>query len=318
MEAIKGDEKTFIKHAFENPDMITNKMLIFAAGSFSPKGLETLTEGGFNFNIEDGNRWNSLHSAAFQNNVEVIDFLLNNGLGAQSKADELYEYTPVDIATMGANREVLHYLLLNGGKMTHDTWKYACQEESGDAIDMLLEEGYEPNKADYFNAFVNSSDNVFEKAMRYGFPCNIDYDGYPIEWVESGGRMLKLIEYGSTVTEYVLSNAVSLRAYKACNRIIRLSNKGKSRALITAVEYGDLKLVNMLIDNGADINKLVEQEGGEYYAPIHAAASSPSEEILTILLKNGADLSLVDSEGNTPYDIAKKAKNKQYMKILKK
>ena len=67
-------------------------------------------------------------------------------------------------------------------------------------------------------------------------------------------------------------------------------------AMHRAASYNYAKVVKLLIDKGADINK-VSNLG---YAPLHMAASSGGKEVIEVLLEAKCRLNIQDGEGLTP------------------
>ncbi len=62
---------------------------------------------------------------------------------------------------------------------------------------------------------------------------------------------------------------------------------------------GDLDIVHLLIDAGADVNA----PGAGGFAPLHLAASRGAVDAISLLMRSGAELSAADN-GQTPADIA--------------
>lgn len=73
-------------------------------------------------------------------------------------------------------------------------------------------------------------------------------------------------------------------------------------ALDDAVYRGKLKLVQKLVEQGADINKDLELLYEEKHAVMHTAVNSASIEIFRYLLANGGDMDKKDEEGYTPVE----------------
>ena len=89
-------------------------------------------------------------------------------------------------------------------------------------------------------------------------------------------------------------------------------------ALPDAISMGDLTAVKELVDNGADINRLVEVSPMEgKYTAMHVAAWNTSRDIIKFLIEHGGDCTIKDSNGKTPYKWAKKLGIKENMELLK-
>jgi ankyrin repeat protein len=64
-----------------------------------------------------------------------------------------------------------------------------------------------------------------------------------------------------------------------------------------AVVWGGKEVVELLIDNGADVNAKVDVFGN---TPLHLAASGGHEEIVELLIANGPDVNVKNKNGTTP------------------
>ena len=80
-----------------------------------------------------------------------------------------------------------------------------------------------------------------------------------------------------------------------------IQEKPDRTALHRAVAKGDEEEIQLLIDNGADIN--AKDRIGQ--TPLHHAVLFNRLNILDLLLKNKADIEIKDNNGNTAKDIAK-------------
>lgn len=72
-----------------------------------------------------------------------------------------------------------------------------------------------------------------------------------------------------------------------------------------AVNYGDSRIVELLIKNGADVN-LANKRGN---TPLHLAVSSGQIKMTELLLKHGAQISKSNHYEETPFDLAMKLKD---------
>jgi uncharacterized protein len=72
-------------------------------------------------------------------------------------------------------------------------------------------------------------------------------------------------------------------------------------------------IMKLLLENGADPN--ARQQGG--FTPLHSAAQNGDVEMLKLLLKFGADPGIRSEENNTPLEMAEEAGKDQVIKVLK-
>ena len=89
-------------------------------------------------------------------------------------------------------------------------------------------------------------------------------------------------------------------------------NDLKATPLQSAAAAGHVKIVEMLIKNGAHPN--VQEQGG--YTPLHAAAQNGDLATIRVLLYGGADLTMRSEDGKTPLDLALKAGHAEAAKLL--
>lgn len=314
--AASGDEKTFLEIALEEPKRIGEIELISAAGTCTADTLHQLAEAGYDFDIADEYEWTPLHAAAMNNNKEAVEFLIEKGLDLNAKIT-FSEERPLDMAVMGANYETIKYLLEQGAE-DEKMWELACMEETGDLIEFLVKEGYEPTGMDIYDALVHGSDRVFEKIIEMGFSIDGTDKEVPVDGVYTDERMLILLQKGAAITEDTLSHAVDLRAYDAMDFILRNSgNIGQEMALADAISMGDFTAVKKIVNHGADINRFVEVSSVEgKYTAMHVAAWSTSRDIIKFLIRHGGDCTVKDSNGKTPYKWAKEVGSKENMRLL--
>jgi hypothetical protein len=83
--------------------------------------------------------------------------------------------------------------------------------------------------------------------------------------------------------------------------------------LHSAAHYGDVEMVQVLLDLGADVN--VRNERGE--TPLYYTAVDDGYiEVVRVLLEHGANVGAEDMEGRTPFSLAKKYGCDGIMKLL--
>ncbi|ADY22086.1 ankyrin repeat domain-containing protein [Bacillus paranthracis] len=81
---------------------------------------------------------------------------------------------------------------------------------------------------------------------------------------------------------------------------IRAKNENENTPLQAAIANKQSELVAFLIEKGSDVKAI--QSGG--WTGLHEAALLGSEEIVMLLLENGAKKAIKKNDGKTAYDIA--------------
>ena len=100
---------------------------------------------------------------------------------------------------------------------------------------------------------------------------------------------------------------------------VRARNPRGYTAMYWAANCGNIKLIELLLDKGADINaKLEPNLGGG--TPLHVAALLNRYNVARILIKRGADLQLTNAKGLTALQLAESIGNshKGTVSIMKK
>ena len=84
------------------------------------------------------------------------------------------------------------------------------------------------------------------------------------------------------------------------------------RLRIIAAEGGCVRAINLLISNGATVNR----KDMYHRTPLHRAAHCYKAEPVSVLLQRGADMHTLDEDGKTALDYAKYWGRKETVQIL--
>ncbi|MGG1150900.1 ankyrin repeat domain-containing protein [Bacillus wiedmannii] len=114
------------------------------------------------------------------------------------------------------------------------------------------------------------------------------------EFSEGGWTLLHLAAYfgQKELASFLLESGADIH--------IRAKNENENTPLQAAIANKQSALVAFLIEKGSDVN--VIQSGG--WTGLHEAALLGNEEIIVLLLKNGANKTIKKNDGKTAYDIA--------------
>ncbi|RYP68260.1 hypothetical protein DL771_006762 [Monosporascus sp. 5C6A] len=83
-------------------------------------------------------------------------------------------------------------------------------------------------------------------------------------------------------------------------------------ALGTSCERGNVEVVKLLLENGADLT-ITKKDG---WTPLHAASVNGHVEVVKLLLEKGADVTTADNNGNTPLLAASATGRVEVVKLL--
>ncbi|MFC1566796.1 protein kinase [bacterium] len=112
--------------------------------------------------------------------------------------------------------------------------------------------------------------------------------------------------------DMVVNFLQSINDEKQRNAIVNMQDGNGYTALHYAASLGKNEIVQMLLDNGADVN--IQDSNG--YTALHYAASLGKNKIVQILLANGADVTLVNESDKSADDLANSEEIKKM--IIKK
>lgn len=91
-----------------------------------------------------------------------------------------------------------------------------------------------------------------------------------------------------------------------------VSDPANNTVLHTACSEGDLKKIQLLIAEGANVNAVNKS----LQTPLHYACQRNNVEVVKYLLKSGANIGCEDKYNRTPYDIACMHKNHDILFVL--
>ena len=76
---------------------------------------------------------------------------------------------------------------------------------------------------------------------------------------------------------------------------------------------GDVDSLALLLENGANINS----QGESGFTPLHYSVEQEKHDLLAYLVKNGADTSLRNDDGQTAEELAELLNNEMALRILR-
>ncbi len=342
--ALLGEDEALLKEVKENkiPEAEKDFVMLYAAKNCEADTLRIMHQAGCSFTVKDSVDNTPLDIAARYNGVEEIRFLSGIGLNIQNlkDSDEVDQIgkSPIINALLGGKKENVNFFLEKGITFPDNdyesAWISACGEGTPDSLKILAEEGIVPDDEEIFEGFVSAAGRDDESDM---FSRLVNLYSHDLNIKDEFGNTLLayicginekyadlLLEQGVSPDINALTEAIDAGYHDLARKMIDLmgneANDTSSTVespLIEAVYFGSFDLVKCLIENGADINQFYSDDEGYEYAAIHIAAMGSSKDILQYLISCGADISLKDSDGKTPLELAKERGLDENVELLK-
>jgi len=279
-------------------------------------------------NAKDRNQQTPLHIAVRKlsvkkGNMDLVKYLLTKG--ANTNAKDAYENTPLlyaDKIHIDYRRSIVELLVKNNADVNaqnnrHQTpLSMAIQKEWVDIVDLLLEQGADVNLQAYasISPDFSISSPLSLAILKGNMPIiqSLLAKNPDINAKNAAGRT-PLCEAIANNNKQVVEMLFQ-QPTKPDTNILFKDWDWISESLITplclAARIGDQEMVELLIAQGADI----KQKGtGDGALPLHSAIKYQNsiwskkrqhKEIITLLLQQGASVSLQDDLGNVPLHIA--------------
>ena len=234
-----------------------------------------------------------LHHAVAAENLEIVQFLVENGVNTDIKDAE--GISPLWLSMVGEgweevgkNLEIARYLIELGAEVNECnrsgcTLLQIAEYNDSDLAKMLIEYGAEES--------INEVGRDWEKVKWWleRNPSLID-----IEIIDEEGESATLLHYAAAgnganveVLKYLVSRGADVNAK---------SDGGASPLHWAATHNTNVEVLKYLVSQGADIG--VKTEDG--ISPLHSAAYNSNVEIMKYLASQGADINAKTKEGWTP------------------
>lgn len=217
-----------------------------------------------------------------------------------------FDYTELDTLLVSAvkskNLDVVRILCEYGEQYSPDAFYHALQAAVLSDQQTILSYLINEIGCD-INYHSEGQMSIFETAICHG--------NYDVFLLLTQVKSLNLAENNT-----YLYSAVMKGNNKALQHLLNMGidpNGGNPfyNPLVEGIKRGNLEAINLLIAAGADVNKKLDYSGNtaegfveSFSYPIHEAAQSLSSNVLQTLIDSGAQTDVVDSDGNTPLDIA--------------
>ena len=269
--------------------------------------VKLLVQNGANIGAKKYLSETPLQTAVINDRYEISEYLLENG--AEVNSDDFNYYGPLMLAVMDCRVDMVK-LLLSYGAMVNVEYCFetplqmAIKNQHLEMIQVLLDNGANPN-------YYGDSDEIIP-AMEQALELrNLEIIKMLLSHGADGGLFL---EQAINSTNN-LANVKMLLNNGLDANVIR--NDNGWTPLHNAIDvYGniDLKVLNLLIGFGADVNA----KDFALETPLHVAFHLRVEDlkILKVLMQNGANPNLKDEDRESTIEKALKHKTTNYFKAI--
>ncbi|MHC9538523.1 MAG: ankyrin repeat domain-containing protein [Vulcanimicrobiota bacterium] len=252
----------------------------------------------------------ALYSASHNGRMRIAGYLISKGVDVNSHY--CCGLTALHAAAFSGHVDMANLLLNNGADINaadESGWTplhHAAHEDQIEMVKTLISAGADINKADRYHvsplslALIDEKKRMAEYLKKYG----------AVEALEGAGEILKAAEEDNVdKAEILLSRNAGL---------IDVRDWNLSTLLIVSSFYGSRKMVELLLNNGADINAK-----SKYYEPVPSAMTplawalfERDTDMAELLIRKGADPNEKSWHGITPLEWAIGGKDQEIVEML--
>ncbi len=254
-----------------------------------------LIEQGAPLDVIDSNRHTPLHGAAVDNLPDIIELLVKSG--ANPNIGNKHGYKPIHLAAWKDREEAIRALHRVGANLNAKSNKgfnamaLALSQKKPKAVAVLAELGQ--------TVIATSSEEALPALLAASASGELNI----VKKLIAQGEDLQAVseKTGANALFYAIGkgHVDVLKVLVKAGVKVNLMIKSKNTPLVMATTRGRLKMVEILLDGGADPNLAVDG-----WTPLHYAVSNSQPEIVKLLIKRKADYTKSSPGGTTPLALA--------------
>ena len=227
-------------------------------------------------------------------------------MGADPDAAGAEKEFPIEIASAEGNLEMVKTLLGGGASLNQtdsgrvNPLEKALENRHYNLYRYLLDQGANPSNGTRFNSIfrdaVKTGDiNLITDTIRHSHLRDVDELVYYSTGEDRSMLHIAADAGNLDVVTFFIDSGASLD---------RQSTNGIT-PLISAAAHGNVDIINLLLDWGANPNIEADKKTNRLLTPLIAAAAVNSRACVELLLKAGADATVQNKNGETALDLAK-------------
>ncbi|XP_032152220.1 transient receptor potential cation channel subfamily A member 1 [Sapajus apella] len=248
-----------------------------------------------------------LHCAVEENQIESVKFLLSRG--ANPNLRNFNMMAPLHIAVQGMHNEVMKVLLEHRsidinleGENGNTAVIIACIKNNSEALQILLTKGAKPCKSNKWGCFP-----IHQAVFSGSKECMEILLRFGEEHGYNRQLHINFVNNGKASALHLAVQNGDLEMIKMCldnGAQIDLVEKGRCTALHFAATQGATEIVKLMISSCSGGMDIVNTTNGSGETMLHRASLFDHHELADYLISVGADINSIDSEGRSPLILA--------------
>ncbi|XP_066228535.1 transient receptor potential cation channel subfamily A member 1 [Saccopteryx leptura] len=258
-------------------------------------------------NVMDNYGNTPMHWAAERNQVESVKLLLSKGANPNLRNSNMM--APLHLAVQRMHNNVVKVLLEHSrtdvnleGENGNTAVMIACSKDNSEALQLLLNNGAKPCKSNKWGCFP-----IHQAAFSGAKKCMEIILKFGEEHGYKRQSHVNFVNNGNSSPLHMAVQSGDLEMIKMCldnGAQLELMENGKCTALHFAATQGATEIVKLMISSYSGSGDIVNIMDGNQETLLHRASLFDHHELADYLISVGADINHTDSEGRSPLLLA--------------